>query len=149
MDNDSWIRLPAEGERCKVSGLSRTGLSELLEESDPVTGERFILSQRIQKPGATRAVRLINKQSLQGYLRRTAEDQRGYQWAPNVTNPHGYTIDEVLFDRELFLCFLGPDNTITNEDWDVGKLSSPRTRLLALLAVCSLIRIEPQGEKKA
>jgi hypothetical protein len=139
MDDDFWIRLPEEGEKCKISGLSRTGLAELLEEADPVTGEKYVLSLRKQKPGATRAVRLINKKSLQDYLRRTAEDQRGYQWASYITNPHGYSIDDVLSDVELFLCFFGPDNEVTEKDWNIGKLSSRRARLAALLAVGSLV----------
>jgi hypothetical protein len=144
MDDDCWIRLPDEGERCKVSGLSRTGLSELLEEADPLTGEKYVISLRKQKPGATRAVRLINKKSLQDYLRRTAEDQRGYQWASHITNPHCYSIDDVLSDVELFLCFLGPDNEVTERDWSIGKLSSRRARLAALLAVGSLVQTDPK-----
>ena len=142
MEDDSWIRLPEEGEKCKISGLSRTGLSELLEEADPVTGEKFVLSMRKQKPGATRAVRLINKKSLLDYLRRTAEEQRGYQWAPHVTNQHDHSMDDILSDWDLFQCFHGPDNEITHEDWDIGKLSSRRARLAALLEVGSLVRTD-------
>ena len=144
MDDDCWIRLPDEGERCKISGLSRTGLTELLEEADPVTGEKYVLSMRKQKPGATRAIRLINKASLLAHLESLAEKQRGYEWAPHITNPHGYKVDEVLSNLELFKCFLGEDNEIMEIDWDTGKLSSRRTRLEALLAVGSLIRTDPK-----
>ena len=146
MDDEAWIRLPDEGERCKTSGLSRTGLSELLEEADPVTGEKYVLSMRKQKPGATRAVRLINKASLLAHLESLAEKQRGYEWAPHITNPHGYKVDEVLFNLELFKCFLGEDNEIMECDWDIGKLSSRRARLAALLSVGSLVRTD-QKEK--
>ena len=144
MDDDCWIRLPDEGERCKISGLSRTGLTELLEEADPVTGEKYVLSMRKQKPGATRAIRLINKASLLAHLESLAEKQRGYEWASHITNPHGYKVDEVLSNLELFKCFLGEDNEIMESDWDIGKLSSRRTRLEALLAVGSLVRTDPK-----
>lgn len=140
MDDEAWIRLPDEGERCKVSGLSRTGLSELLEEADAVTGEKYVLSMRKQKPGATRAVRLINKASLLAYLDRMAQSQRGYQLAPDVPNPHDYTIEEILSDIDLFQIFIGSDNDITHEEWDIGKLASRRSRLAALLSVGILVR---------
>ena len=144
MDDDSWIRLPEEGEKCKVSGLSRTGLSELLEEADPVTGEKYVLSLRKQKPGATRAVRLINKASLLSYLDRLAQKQRGYTWAIHVANPEDYTVEEVLENRVLFELFLGEDNQFSDLDWVEGSLSSRRSRLVALLSVGSLVRTNPK-----
>jgi hypothetical protein len=48
MDNEEWIRLPPEGQKCPVTGLARTSLSEILKERDPQTGELFVLSLKIQ-----------------------------------------------------------------------------------------------------
>lgn len=140
MDDEAWIRLPNEGERCKISGLSRTGLSEILEEADPDTGEKYVLSVRKKKPGAIRAVRLINKASLLAYLDALAEKQRGYEWAPDLPNPHRHTVSDVVSDFDLFWCFIGEDNDITRRDWDIGKLSSRRSRIAALLSVGVLVR---------
>ncbi len=64
MQDEEWIRFPDEGERCETTGLSRTSLAEILDEADPETGEKFILSMVKKKPGAKRGIRLINKQSL-------------------------------------------------------------------------------------
>ena len=144
VEEDAWIRLPDESERCKISGLSRTGLSELLEEADPVTGEKFVLSLRKKKPGANRAVRLINKASLLAYLDRIAQSQRGCRLDPSVPNPHEYSVEEILTDFELFQLFIGPDNIITSKDWDVGKLASRRSRLIALLSVGVLVQTDPK-----
>ena len=139
MSDEEWLRLPDEGERCAVSGLSRTSLAELLEETDSTTGEKCVASFTKKKPGATRGIRLINKKSLLQYLQKIAASQVGLQWADHITNPHGYSLEEVLKDRELFLMFIGDDNKIPDEAWEAGSLSSRQTRLAALVATGTLI----------
>lgn len=121
-------------------GLSRTSLSEILDETDPATGEKCVVSLLKMKTGAKRGLRLINKQSLLGYLQRMAATQNGLRWADRITNPHRYELDEVFGDRELFGLCLGPDNLVTDEDWAAGKLSSRRGRLMTLGAAGVLVR---------
>jgi hypothetical protein len=56
-----YLRLPPPQGRCPLSSLSRTTLLEL--------GERgLIILKRIRRPGATRGIVLIEKQSLLDYL---------------------------------------------------------------------------------
>jgi hypothetical protein len=56
-----FIRLPAPGERCPLSSLSRSTLVEL--------GEAGLIDlKRIRKPGAVRGIVLINRRSLLAYL---------------------------------------------------------------------------------
>jgi hypothetical protein len=56
-----WIRPPLPGSRCPLSSLSRTTLIELGDAGK-------IVMKRIRKPGATRGIIIINKQSLLDYL---------------------------------------------------------------------------------
>lgn len=57
-----FIRLPKTGERCPVSGLSRSSLSELIASGS-------VVSKSIKaKPGAKRGIRLIDRESLVRYL---------------------------------------------------------------------------------
>ena len=58
-----WLRLPLPGARCPLTGLSRTTLIELGDRGE-------IVLKRIRKPGATRGIVIINKQSLLAYLDR-------------------------------------------------------------------------------
>jgi hypothetical protein len=58
-----WLRLPLPGARCPLTGLSRTTLIELGDRGE-------IVMKRIRKPGATRGIVIINKQSLLAYLDR-------------------------------------------------------------------------------
>jgi hypothetical protein len=67
---DLWFRLPRPGERCLHTGLSRSGLLELVRAS-----QGSIKSVVLKKPGAIRGVRLIHLQSLQSHLRRLARFQ--------------------------------------------------------------------------
>lgn len=130
---EEWIRLPDPGERCPVTGLSRTSLAEILAETDPETGEKLVVSILKRKQGATRGIRLILKQSLLDYLKRQAEAQNGLRWAKRIRNPDNLSIDEVTADMELFLRFIGPDNEITENDWEEGRLSTRKSRVTALL----------------
>lgn len=140
MKNEEWIRFPDEGERCETTGLSRTSLAEILDEADPETGEKLILSMVKKKPGAKRGIRLINKQSLLDYLKRSAAAQNGLRWADHVANPDRCGVDEVLENRILFELFLGPDNHVPDEAWEEGNLSGRKARLLALINAGVLIR---------
>src|SRR5437762_9396255 len=58
-----WLRLPLPGARCPLTGLSRTTLIELGDRGE-------IVMKRVRKPGATRGIVIINKQSLLAYLDR-------------------------------------------------------------------------------
>ena len=60
---DIWVRLPRPGGRCPYTGLSRSGLFELVRAS-----RGRIKSVVLKKPGAIRGVRLIHLQSLQSHL---------------------------------------------------------------------------------
>jgi hypothetical protein len=60
-----WLRLPLPGARCPLTGLSRTTLLELGDRGD-------IVVKRIRKPGATRGIVIVNKQSLLSYLQNLA-----------------------------------------------------------------------------
>jgi len=62
-----WLRLPLPGARCPLTGLSRTTLIELGDR-------REIVMKRIRKPGATRGIVILNKQSLLDYLDRLETD---------------------------------------------------------------------------
>lgn len=60
-----FLRLPASGLRCPVSGLTRSALNELiLGDAPPVR------SVVLRKRGAVRGVRLIDTASLLDYLHR-------------------------------------------------------------------------------
>ena len=56
-----WIRPPLPGFRCPISQLSRTTLIELGDSGK-------ICMKRLRKPGATKGIIIINKQSLLSYL---------------------------------------------------------------------------------
>ena len=66
--NPEWIRLPKEGEKCPLTGLSRSSLNEIVDEVDPDTGEKVLLSVIKVKEGASRGIKLINRASLAAYL---------------------------------------------------------------------------------
>jgi hypothetical protein len=63
-----WLRLPLPGDRCPLTGLSRTSLVEL--------GERGKIKLiRVRKPGALRGIVLIHKCSLLSYLESLAAEK--------------------------------------------------------------------------
>jgi hypothetical protein len=67
LSDAEFLRLPKPGERCRLSGLSRTGLIEL--------GDRGAINlKRVRKPGALRGVVLIEKRSLLEYLHSLTAD---------------------------------------------------------------------------
>ena len=62
-----FIRLPKSGARCPVSGLSRTALNALVRE------EKIKSKSMKSRPGATRGVRLIDRESLISYINSLGE----------------------------------------------------------------------------
>lgn len=58
-----FIRLPKAGEKCPVTGLTRTTLVELLEAAGGAIKVRYL-----RKPGATTGIKLIPRQQLIDYI---------------------------------------------------------------------------------
>ncbi len=67
-DPASWLRLPRPGERCPVSGLSRSTLVELVRPCDRNSFAPPVDAKHLRRKGTQRGVVLINRASLQGYL---------------------------------------------------------------------------------
>jgi len=65
-----YVRLPAEGERCPLTGLKRGALRSLVIKSAGAV--KFV---NLRAPGAKRGAFLIHAQSLVDYLDRLAEQQ--------------------------------------------------------------------------
>ena len=65
-----WLRLPSPRARCRLTGLSRTGLNELIEA-------KAIRAIKVRKPGAQRGVVLIHRVSLLDYLAKLDTEQNG------------------------------------------------------------------------
>jgi hypothetical protein len=63
LSDAEWLRLPLPSDRCPLTGLSRTTLIELGDRGE-------IVMKRIRKPGATRGIVILHKQSLLDYLYR-------------------------------------------------------------------------------
>jgi len=63
-----WLRLPAPGNRCRFTGLSRSTLNELTIAGTANGGLPPVKSVVLRKRGALRGIRLINYDSLMQYL---------------------------------------------------------------------------------
>ena len=63
-----WVRLPAPGGRCRFTGLSRSTLNALTMAGSANDGVPPVKSVVLRKRGALRGIRLINFDSLMGYL---------------------------------------------------------------------------------
>jgi hypothetical protein len=63
-----WLRLPAPGNRCRFTGLSRSTLNELTISGPANEGQPPVKSVVLRKRGALRGIRLINYDSLMLYL---------------------------------------------------------------------------------
>jgi len=59
-----FTRLPASGERCPITGLSRSALNALILGPNPP-----VRSACLRRKGATRGIRLIVTSSLMEYIR--------------------------------------------------------------------------------
>lgn len=67
MSGAEWLRLPPPRARCPLTGLSRSGLVDLVERSGGAV--RVV---KLTKPGAARGVVLLHRESLLAYLDRLA-----------------------------------------------------------------------------
>ena len=67
-EKPEFIRLPLPGKRCAYTGLSRTTLNELTIDSEANGYSAPVKSHVLRKRGAVRGIRLINFDSLMGYL---------------------------------------------------------------------------------
>ena len=63
-----WIRLPSPRSKCKLTGLARTTLNEVIERGD-------VRAITVRQPGATRGIKLINKSSLLAWLAKLDAEQ--------------------------------------------------------------------------
>ena len=63
-----FLRLPRAGSKCPITGLSRTGIFLLIKAG-------VVKSVVLLRPGARRGTRLVNHNSLVGYLRRLEAEQ--------------------------------------------------------------------------
>jgi len=64
-----FIRLPKPGQRCPWTGLSRSGLNNLILPSVANGGRPLVVSKSLRKRGALRGTRLISYDSLMSYLK--------------------------------------------------------------------------------
>ena len=64
----TWIRACRPGERCKVSGLSRSTLRELTVPGPRNDYAPPVASRLLKRRGAARGILLISKQSLLDYI---------------------------------------------------------------------------------
>jgi hypothetical protein len=77
IDRPEFIRLPKPGDRCRLTGLSRSTLAELTVPC-PANGHRPpVKSLVVKKRGATRGIRLINFDSLLDYLHKLESQNPG------------------------------------------------------------------------
>ena len=67
-DNQTWLRLPRAGSRCNVSGLSRSGLCDLVRPNSRNDYAPPVASRLLKRKGAARGVLLINRQSLLDFI---------------------------------------------------------------------------------
>jgi len=67
-DPAHWLRLPRPGERCPMSGLSRSTLVELVRPCDRNGFAPPVEAKHLRRKGTQRGVVLINRASLQEYL---------------------------------------------------------------------------------
>jgi hypothetical protein len=68
-DYPEFIRLPKPGERCRLTGLSRTTLCELIKAG-------HVKAKKLRQRGSLRGITLIVRDSLIEYLR-SLEDAVG------------------------------------------------------------------------
>jgi hypothetical protein len=67
-DSSVWLRLCRPGERCPVSGLSRSTLAELVRPCERNDYRPPVESRLLKRKGATRGVLLISRASLLDYI---------------------------------------------------------------------------------
>lgn len=67
-DPQTWLRLPRPGDRCHVSGLSRSTLVELVRPGIRNGFRPPVEAKHLKRQGTSRGVVLINRASLLAYL---------------------------------------------------------------------------------
>lgn len=67
-DSAAWLRLPRAGQRCPVSGLSRSGLVELVRPCERNDYRPQVAARHLRRKGTQRGVVLIEVASLRAYL---------------------------------------------------------------------------------
>ncbi len=67
-DPAAWLRLPRPGERCPVSGLSRSTLVELVRPCERNGHRPPVEAKHLKRKGTSRGVVLISRASLLAYL---------------------------------------------------------------------------------
>lgn len=67
-DQSVWIRLPRPGERCPVSGLSRSTLAELVRPCARNDFRPPVEARLLRRRGASRGVALVSRASLLAFL---------------------------------------------------------------------------------
>lgn len=67
------IRLPQEGEKDPIFGLTRSYLNTLILPSRRNAGRTLVRSFRLLRPGNKKGVRLIDLQSLRDYVHKHVE----------------------------------------------------------------------------
>ena len=68
-----FLRLPPVGQRCPVTGMSRAALNGLILPSESNDGKPPVKSFCLRQRGARTGIRLIDYQSLRGFIRAHAE----------------------------------------------------------------------------
>jgi hypothetical protein len=66
--DSQWIRLPRPGDRCPLTGLSRSTLAELVRPCERNDYAPPVESRLLKRKGAARGVLLINRQSLLAFI---------------------------------------------------------------------------------
>jgi hypothetical protein len=68
-----FLRLPPVGERCPFTGMSRAALNGLILPSEANGGKPPVKSFCLRQKGAKTGIRLIDYQSLRGFILAHAE----------------------------------------------------------------------------
>jgi hypothetical protein len=68
-----FLRLPPVGQRCPVTGMSRAALNGLILPSESNGGKPPVKSFCLRQRGARTGIRLIDYQSLRGFILAHAE----------------------------------------------------------------------------
>lgn len=73
----AFVRYPASGGRCPVSGLNRTAMDLLVRPQERNGFVAVVKSRFLKTKGAMRSVRLVDTQSLLEYLNSLPDSQEG------------------------------------------------------------------------
>ncbi len=110
-------RLPKPGEKCPLTGLSRTSLVEVIDERDPQSGEFLVLQDTKKRHGKQQGIRMIHRTSLLAHFEKRAREQSRRRFAEGVNNPEGYSAEGVISDFELWCDFTDELGEATERSW--------------------------------